>query len=76
MFRETEPPYRPLILLASVEIELCHGGKRADDLPLGLQVMGFAGEDARLFAIGAALRDLLEPHHNLGAAQRAKVEKS
>jgi len=28
----------------------------ADDLPLGLQVMGFAGEDARLFAIAAALR--------------------
>jgi Asp-tRNA(Asn)/Glu-tRNA(Gln) amidotransferase A subunit family amidase len=35
----------------------------ADDLPLGLQVMGFAGEDARLFAIAAALRDLLERHH-------------
>ena len=32
----------------------------ADGLPLGLQVMGFAGEDARLFAIGAAVRsDLL-----------------
>ena len=27
----------------------------ADDLPLGLQVMNFAGEDAWLFAIGAAL---------------------
>jgi Asp-tRNA(Asn)/Glu-tRNA(Gln) amidotransferase A subunit family amidase len=32
----------------------------AGGLPLGLQVMGFAGEDARLFAIGAAVRsDLL-----------------
>jgi Asp-tRNA(Asn)/Glu-tRNA(Gln) amidotransferase A subunit family amidase len=35
----------------------------ADDLPLGLQVTGFAGEDARLFAIAAALKDLLERHH-------------
>ena len=47
-----------------------------DNLPLGLQVMGFAGGDARLFAIGAALRDLLERHHNMGATQRAEVEKS
>src|SRR5438132_11376452 len=32
----------------------------AGGLPLGLQVMGFAGEDARLFSIGAAVRsDLL-----------------
>jgi Asp-tRNA(Asn)/Glu-tRNA(Gln) amidotransferase A subunit family amidase len=31
----------------------------ADGLPLGLQVIGFAGEDARLFAIAAAIRDLL-----------------
>jgi Asp-tRNA(Asn)/Glu-tRNA(Gln) amidotransferase A subunit family amidase len=31
----------------------------ADGLPLGLQIAGFAGEDARLFAIAAALRDLL-----------------
>jgi Asp-tRNA(Asn)/Glu-tRNA(Gln) amidotransferase A subunit family amidase len=30
----------------------------ADGLPLGLQLIGFAGEDARLFAIAAALRDL------------------
>jgi Asp-tRNA(Asn)/Glu-tRNA(Gln) amidotransferase A subunit family amidase len=28
----------------------------AGGLPLGLQVMGFVGEDARLFAIGAAVR--------------------
>jgi Asp-tRNA(Asn)/Glu-tRNA(Gln) amidotransferase A subunit family amidase len=36
----------------------------AEGLPLGLQVMGFAGEDARLFAIAAAIRDLLgaAPH--------------
>jgi Asp-tRNA(Asn)/Glu-tRNA(Gln) amidotransferase A subunit family amidase len=31
----------------------------ADDLPVGLQVMGFAGEDARRFGIAAAIRDLL-----------------
>jgi len=31
----------------------------ADGLPLGLQLMGFAGEDAGLFAIAAAVRDLL-----------------
>ena len=31
----------------------------ADGLPLGLQVAGFAGEDARLFAIAATVRDLL-----------------
>ena len=31
----------------------------ADGLPLGLQVMGFAGEDAGLFGIAAAIRDLL-----------------
>jgi Asp-tRNA(Asn)/Glu-tRNA(Gln) amidotransferase A subunit family amidase len=31
----------------------------ADGLPLGLQVAGFAGDDARLFAIAAAVRDLL-----------------
>jgi Asp-tRNA(Asn)/Glu-tRNA(Gln) amidotransferase A subunit family amidase len=30
-----------------------------DGLPLGLQVAGFAGQDARLFAIAAAIRDLL-----------------
>jgi len=30
----------------------------ADGLPLGLQLMGFAGEDAGLFATGAAVRDL------------------
>ena len=28
-------------------------------LPLGLQIAGFAGEDARLFAVAAAIRDLL-----------------
>ena len=28
-------------------------------LPLGVQVMGFAGGDARLFATAAAIRDLL-----------------
>jgi Asp-tRNA(Asn)/Glu-tRNA(Gln) amidotransferase A subunit family amidase len=37
----------------------------AEGLPLGLQLAGFAGEDARLFAIAAAVRDLL------GAASRA-----
>jgi Asp-tRNA(Asn)/Glu-tRNA(Gln) amidotransferase A subunit family amidase len=31
----------------------------AEGLPLGLQIMGFAGQDAGLFAIGAAVRDLL-----------------
>jgi Asp-tRNA(Asn)/Glu-tRNA(Gln) amidotransferase A subunit family amidase len=31
----------------------------AEGLPLGLQLAGFAGEDARLFAIAAAVRDLL-----------------
>ena len=31
----------------------------ADGMPLGLQVAGFAGEDARVFAIAAAIRDLL-----------------
>jgi Asp-tRNA(Asn)/Glu-tRNA(Gln) amidotransferase A subunit family amidase len=31
----------------------------ADGPPLGLQVMGFSGEDARLFAIAAAIRDWL-----------------
>ena len=30
-----------------------------DGLPLGLQIAGFAGEDARLFAVTAAIRDLL-----------------
>src|SRR3954452_11718291 len=34
-----------------------------DDLPLGLQVAGFAGQDARLFAISAAIRDLLAETH-------------
>jgi Asp-tRNA(Asn)/Glu-tRNA(Gln) amidotransferase A subunit family amidase len=33
----------------------------ANGLPLGLQVAGFAGDDARLFAIAAAIRDLLAP---------------
>ena len=28
-------------------------------LPLGLQIAGFAGEDARLFAVAAGIRDLL-----------------
>jgi Asp-tRNA(Asn)/Glu-tRNA(Gln) amidotransferase A subunit family amidase len=28
-------------------------------LPLGLQIAGFADEDARLFAVAAAIRDLL-----------------
>src|SRR5580700_11335036 len=31
----------------------------AEGLPLGLQIMGFAGQDDGLFAIGAAARDLL-----------------
>jgi len=31
----------------------------AEGLPLGLQLAGFAGEDARLFAIAAAVSDLL-----------------
>jgi Asp-tRNA(Asn)/Glu-tRNA(Gln) amidotransferase A subunit family amidase len=31
----------------------------AEGLPLGLQIMGFASEDARLFALAAAIRDLL-----------------
>jgi Asp-tRNA(Asn)/Glu-tRNA(Gln) amidotransferase A subunit family amidase len=31
----------------------------AGGLPLGLQVMGFTGEDAGLFAVAAAVRDLL-----------------
>jgi Asp-tRNA(Asn)/Glu-tRNA(Gln) amidotransferase A subunit family amidase len=30
-----------------------------DELPLGLQVMGFADRDADLFGIAAWLRDLL-----------------
>jgi Asp-tRNA(Asn)/Glu-tRNA(Gln) amidotransferase A subunit family amidase len=30
----------------------------AEGLPLGVQRAGFAGEDARLFAIAAAFRDL------------------
>jgi Asp-tRNA(Asn)/Glu-tRNA(Gln) amidotransferase A subunit family amidase len=30
-----------------------------DGLPLGLQIAGFVGEDARLFALAAAIRDLL-----------------
>jgi Asp-tRNA(Asn)/Glu-tRNA(Gln) amidotransferase A subunit family amidase len=30
-----------------------------EELPLGLQVMGFAGTDARLFEIATAIRDLL-----------------
>lgn len=32
---------------------------RADGLPLGLQIAGFAGEDAPLFTVAAAIRDLL-----------------
>ena len=30
-----------------------------DGLPLGLQIAGFVGEDASLFAVAAAIRDLL-----------------
>jgi Asp-tRNA(Asn)/Glu-tRNA(Gln) amidotransferase A subunit family amidase len=30
-----------------------------EGLPLGLQIMGFGGQDAGLFSIGAAVRDLL-----------------
>ena len=30
-----------------------------DGLPLGLQIGGFVGEDASLFAVAAAIRDLL-----------------
>ena len=30
-----------------------------DGLPLGLQLAGFASQDARLFAIAAAIRNLL-----------------
>jgi Asp-tRNA(Asn)/Glu-tRNA(Gln) amidotransferase A subunit family amidase len=33
----------------------------AEGLPLGLQVVGFEGGDARLFAIAAAIRDLVQP---------------
>jgi Asp-tRNA(Asn)/Glu-tRNA(Gln) amidotransferase A subunit family amidase len=33
----------------------------AEGLPLGLQIAGFAGEDARLFATATAIRDLLTP---------------
>jgi Asp-tRNA(Asn)/Glu-tRNA(Gln) amidotransferase A subunit family amidase len=32
---------------------------RADGLPLGLQIAGFAGEDAPLFTVASAIRDLL-----------------
>jgi Asp-tRNA(Asn)/Glu-tRNA(Gln) amidotransferase A subunit family amidase len=31
----------------------------AEGMPLGLQVIGFTGADARLLEIAAALRDLL-----------------
>jgi Asp-tRNA(Asn)/Glu-tRNA(Gln) amidotransferase A subunit family amidase len=31
----------------------------AEALPLGLQIIGFAGRDADLFAIAAALQDLI-----------------
>jgi Asp-tRNA(Asn)/Glu-tRNA(Gln) amidotransferase A subunit family amidase len=31
----------------------------AEGLPLGLQVIGFGGEDARLFSVAAAVRDCL-----------------
>jgi Asp-tRNA(Asn)/Glu-tRNA(Gln) amidotransferase A subunit family amidase len=31
----------------------------ADGLPVGLQIAGFSGEDAGLFAVAAAIRDLL-----------------
>jgi Asp-tRNA(Asn)/Glu-tRNA(Gln) amidotransferase A subunit family amidase len=31
----------------------------AEGLPLGLQIMGFAGQDAGLFVTAAAVRDLL-----------------
>jgi Asp-tRNA(Asn)/Glu-tRNA(Gln) amidotransferase A subunit family amidase len=34
-----------------------------DSLPLGLQVAGFAGQDAQLFAIATAIRDLLAEAH-------------
>jgi len=34
-----------------------------DGLPLGLQIAGFVGEDARLFAVAAAIRDLLRAAH-------------
>jgi Asp-tRNA(Asn)/Glu-tRNA(Gln) amidotransferase A subunit family amidase len=30
-----------------------------DGLPLGLQIAGFVGEDAQLFAVAAAIRDLM-----------------
>ena len=30
-----------------------------DGLPLGLQIAGFNGADARLFAVATAIRDLL-----------------
>jgi Asp-tRNA(Asn)/Glu-tRNA(Gln) amidotransferase A subunit family amidase len=33
---------------------------RADELPLGLQVMGFEQQDAALFGLAAWLRDLFE----------------
>jgi Asp-tRNA(Asn)/Glu-tRNA(Gln) amidotransferase A subunit family amidase len=34
-----------------------------DGLPLGLQIAGFAGQDAELFAVAAAIRDLLAEAH-------------
>ena len=34
-----------------------------DGLPLGLQIAGFVCEDARLFAVAAAIRDLLRAAH-------------
>jgi Asp-tRNA(Asn)/Glu-tRNA(Gln) amidotransferase A subunit family amidase len=34
-----------------------------DGLPLGLQIAGFVYEDARLFAVAAAIRDLLRAAH-------------
>lgn len=47
----TIPPGIPALLpLPSVE-----------GLPLGLQAVGFHGGGARLFAIAAAIRDLLTP---------------
>jgi Asp-tRNA(Asn)/Glu-tRNA(Gln) amidotransferase A subunit family amidase len=40
----------------------------AEGLPLGLQIMGFAGQDADLFAIGAGVYDLLGAIPSPGAA--------
>jgi Asp-tRNA(Asn)/Glu-tRNA(Gln) amidotransferase A subunit family amidase len=44
---------------------------RAEDLPLGLQVMGFEQQDAAVFSLAAWLRDLFED----SAASRDQVKR-